>query len=268
MVNLLCHPFLVGEMVPMETGNRKPAKTKSASEDTDALQSKIELRYRHQQYLLACVEKGDKEGALRIFQLTRFNPSDRVPNNPLRAHKNISLSFNTMLRMAAERGKVGPFFLHETSDRYARLIERINNISELEALLTTMIAEYCDLVRKSSTRGTSPPVRKAINHILIHFASPLSLDEIADKVNLNPSHLSRQFRKETGLTVTDYINRKRIDEARILIDQGNRSISDIASAVGFESQTYFTTVFKRMNGQTPSQYIKSPNIDTGWKGRD
>ena len=133
-------------------------------------------------------------------------------------------------------------------------------MAQMDAMATKMISEYCDLVNEFSTNGYSTSIKKAINYINLNFKSPISLTIIADNININPSHLSRQFKKETKTTITEFINKKRIDEAKFLIDQNNYSITEIALMVGFESYTYFGKVFKDVTSLTSREYLNKTAI--------
>ena len=88
---------------------------------------------------------------------------------------------------------------------------------------------------------------------------PLTLKNIAATLNVNPSHLSRKFKSETNMNMMDYINQKRIEEAKLYLERDNISITEIAFLVGFNDLNYFSRVFKKFTSQTPSQYIKSKN---------
>jgi AraC-like DNA-binding protein len=254
MVNLLSKPFISGQIILFE--DIIPKIKSDITVEAVEVQSDIVMRYRLQNELSIAVEKGLKEEALKINNVFKFNPSKRVPNNPLRAFKNLAYTFNTILRMAADKGGVHPVYLHNASDKFATLIEKTSSISELESLQIKMISEYCDLVNKFSTLGYSPKIRKAINYITLNFDSHLSLNDVATNIDVNPSHLSRQFKKETKLTITDFINRKRVEEAKLLISQKSYSITEISLMVGFENHNYFSSVFKKFTSLTPSEYLK------------
>lgn len=73
---------------------------------------------------------------------------------------------------------------------------------------------------------------------------------------MNPSYLSRKFKEETGFTLTDFINKKRIDEAKIFLNKGDISITDIAFMVGFNDINYFSKVFKKWTTLTPTEFKK------------
>jgi YesN/AraC family two-component response regulator len=254
----LSKPFISGQIILFE--NIIPKIKTDITVEADELQSDIVMRYKLQNELSIAVEKGLKEEALKINNVFKFNPSKRVPNNPLRAFKNLAYTYNTILRMAADKGGVHPVYLHNVSDKFATLIEKTSSISELESLQINMISEYCDLVNKFSTLGYSPTIRKAINYITLNFDSHLSLNDVAENIDVNPSHLSRQFKKETKLTITDFINRKRVEEAKLLISQKVYSVTEISLMVGYENHNYFSSVFKKFTSLTPSEYLKNCSI--------
>ena len=94
---------------------------------------------------------------------------------------------------------------------------------------------------------------------LQHFISQnlhtdLSLTSLADSVHLSSSYLSRLFKKETGVTVTDYITAERMEKARQLLEQTDQSIESITQQVGYPTHHYFTKRFKQRYGVTPKEY--------------
>lgn len=255
LVNLAVRPVADANMLLSKNENFITTTKEENEIGKEKFHSGIELRYKTQKELMNAVRKGSKDEALKLFSFFNYNPTHRVPNNPLRARKNLSFSVSAMLRVAAEEGGVSPVYLHNTSDMFASLIEKSSSIADLESTLIKMVSEYCDLVKNHSTSGLSPTISKAVDYINLNFDSQLSLSLIADKININPSHLSRQFKKETNMTITEFINKKRVDEAKILIEQSNNSITEIAMMAGFESHNYFYAVFKQITGLTPKGYL-------------
>ena len=81
-----------------------------------------------------------------------------------------------------------------------------------------MVRKYCLLVKNHSLKGYSLLIRKVITKIDYDLTADLSLKVQAEYLNVNPSYLSTLFKKETGLTLTEYINRKRIDHALLLLN--------------------------------------------------
>lgn len=82
----------------------------------------------------------------------------------------------------------------------------------------------------------------------------ITIKNLAEHVQLNPSYLSRLFKKETGVTVSEYIRQLKIDAAKNMLIYSDFSPSEIASILAFPDQSYFTEVFHKLVGATPRQY--------------
>lgn len=218
----------------------------------------IEIRYELEKDLMKAIEHGDelKLKSIMSEMTSMFDFSDRFPNQPVRAMKNMLIVLNTLLRSAAERGKVHPFFLHHISEKFSKQIERCDSVNSLNSLHDVMHEEYCNLVKVRAISGYSPAVQKVAQHINIHFSKPMNLNQLAEMCLIHPSHLSRQFKKEMGITLTDFQNKMRIDEAKLLLKKSNTSIDWIAGQVGFDDAGYFTRIFNKLEGMTPSKYRK------------
>jgi two-component system, response regulator YesN len=221
----------------------------------------IEMRYENEKELMNAIAKGDKEQVSHLSKVSTdiLDFSNRIPESPIRSAKNITLVLNTLCRIAAERGHLHPVYIHNISEKFAILIERVPNLNQLKNLCTIMINEYCDLVKAFSTKNYSPIVKKAVDYIHFNLEDPLTLNDIAAAINVNPSYLSRKFKEDTKTNIIDYINHKRVDEAKLYLQRGNVSVTEIAFLVGFNDLNYFTRVFKKITTLTPSQYMKEKN---------
>ena len=94
-------------------------------------------------------------------------------------------------------------------------------------------------------------IRKYID---THLAEPIGREEIAEFAHISPNYLSKIFREETGMSLRDYVNQKRIDEAKRLMSVTGMNVTDTALQVGFENVSYFSTVFRKYCGVTPSEW--------------
>ena len=91
-----------------------------------------------------------------------------------------------------------------------------------------------------------------------HFASPVTLEELARIVNLSPDYMCAQFKKEMGLTIMQYLTEIRIGHARHLLTlHPEKKVLEIGKMCGFESPSYFGKIFKKEVGMTPEKYRKS-----------
>lgn len=95
---------------------------------------------------------------------------------------------------------------------------------------------------------------ETVNHLHHHYAEPFNLADFARRAKVSESQLERRFTKLLGCTPSDYVTRIRIDAARELLENTDRTMTDIAQAVGFYDNSHFTHIFKRLRGCTPKQY--------------
>ncbi len=105
---------------------------------------------------------------------------------------------------------------------------------------------------ESSTRGNRALAVK--EYIDIGFREEMSLADLAERFFMSKEYLAFQFKRQFGVTVVRYIHTQRLDEARRMLEEDDRSVSAIASAVGYDHFSYFDKLFKREYGRTPSEY--------------
>jgi len=116
------------------------------------------------------------------------------------------------------------------------------------------------MVRRHSMKDFSPTVQKVISRIDFDLAADLSLKASAQALNVNPSYLSTLFKKETGETLTDFVNRRRMEHAAYLLTSTQLSVSSVALNCGISDDNYFTKLFKRFNGLTPTQFRQDQHL--------
>jgi AraC family transcriptional regulator len=97
-------------------------------------------------------------------------------------------------------------------------------------------------------------VKRAVDYVEAHLGGPVSLGEMAEATGLTRMHFAAQFRIATGFRPHEYLLRKRIERARDMLLSSDASLVAIALSVGFQTQAHFTTVFKRLTGETPHRW--------------
>jgi len=105
----------------------------------------------------------------------------------------------------------------------------------------------------SERLSSHPMVRRARRHIEEHYSSRIALASIAELLNVSPNYLSRLFRQETGLTLTAYVQKVRLEHARRLLGEGRQSISEIAYRVGYQTYRDFYRNFVKYEQSSPRQ---------------
>ncbi len=98
-------------------------------------------------------------------------------------------------------------------------------------------------------------VQEAMDYIGAHYAQPeISVGAVAEALGISEGHLSHTFKRETDSTILNYLTRYRVHKAMELLREGKWKVYEVAERVGYQDVTYFSTMFKRLTGVTPSEY--------------
>ncbi len=214
-------------------------------------------RYQLENELMEAISHGEVHRSEMLFRtFTSIQVSEKRTPDPVRNIKNYAIILNTLFRKAAEMGKVHPIYLDRTSSQLAKQIELCSTIGEITSLATSMVRKYALLVRNHSMSNYSPLIQQAMFLIHQDLTAELSLTFIAGALHVNASYLSSLFKKEHGITLTDYITQNRINHAIFLINSTRLPVSAIAQQCGIPDVQYFSKLFKRQVGLSPLQYRK------------
>jgi len=91
----------------------------------------------------------------------------------------------------------------------------------------------------------------------LNYMKKIALEDVAGSVYLSPAYFSRVFKQETGHNFSSYLNKIRIDESKKLLRNASVNISDVAGMVGYEDQSYYSKVFKKIVGVSPLRFRQS-----------
>lgn len=133
-------------------------------------------------------------------------------------------------------------------------IENSVSLSELkEAVLQSVLSamEILDEKRKNQKKR---PVRAVIQYIEEHYQETLTLEKVAEAVNLNPVYLSNIFRKETNEKFVDYVHKRKIEAAKQMLCSEDTSVVNIAETLGYFDSKYFSKIFRKYVGIKPTDY--------------
>lgn len=214
----------------------------------------LEERYNSENRLIQAVSQGLVHKAeMMVANYSNYGIEDRVAD-PVRNLKNYTIILNTLLRKGAEAGAVHPLHIDSLSTKFAKKIELIHSVQAGFDLHLEMVRKYCLLVKNHSMKGYSLLVRKVLTRIDYDLTADLSLKAQADFLNVTASYLSTLFKKETGMPLTEFVNRKRVEHAVFLLNTTNMQIQMIAQYCGIPDVNYFTKTFKKYTQQTPKEY--------------
>jgi AraC-like DNA-binding protein len=219
----------------------------------------IEELYKKEDELLDAIRNGNTNRALQcVAHYSNYHAPERAAET-LRNGKSYLLTLNTLFRKTVQSSFVHPLHIHSLSSDFARRIEAAVKPSELNYLFDSMIRRYCVLVQEHALGKYSLAVRKALNTIEFNLREPLSLSTLAEQCHIDSTNLAHQFKREVGVTITAYINLRRMELAKSLLGSGLQ-IQEIADQCGFLDVNYFTRLFKRQFGIAPSEYRKKNTL--------
>lgn len=222
--------------------------------DASALMQSIEKRYDTENRLLEAISHGSSHKAELILSNLAASVYEKRSTDSIRNMQNYCIILNTLLRKAVESSTVHPFYIDKISSDFARRIEQVTSAQSGAKLQKDMVHKYCLLVKNHSMKGYSLLIQKVITSVDSDLTADLSLNTLAGNLNVNASYLSTLFKRETGSTLTDYVNEKRIQHGILLLHSTNLQIQTIAAYCGIPDVNYFTKLFKKKLGKTPKEY--------------
>ncbi len=117
-----------------------------------------------------------------------------------------------------------------------------------------LIAIYQNTRKQDPNYATSLKVEKVIQYMHQNINNRVTLTELSEMIHLSPFYLSRSFKDATGYSVIEYFNKIKIDKAKELIIEGDRNVKDVAQELGFTDEFYFSRIFKKIEGVSPSEF--------------
>ena len=243
---------LPDRLLPMNLDSRGMNRTASGSSPVSM--EALENRYADEERLMRAVSAGQADQAAIIYSRFTSRQMERRTTPPLRDMKNYFVVFNTLLRKAAEYGHVHPLYIDQVSSTLAKEIEAAQSPEALSTLGPKMLRHYCRLVQDFSMKGHSHLISKLLILVEADLTADLSLSSLARQLSVNSSYLSALFKKEVGSTLTEYVSKRRINYAMLLLEATSLQIQTIAQQCGIPDVNYFTRTFKKYAGVTPKEY--------------
>ncbi len=141
------------------------------------------------------------------------------------------------------------------SDFYIKKADEAGTAEAVAALHPKMCMDYTKRMRQlRKQKVCSLHIARALDYIYDHLHTKITVPVLAEHVGIHPSYLSRLFKAETGLSITEYIQNKKIDTAKNMLIYSDYSPSQIANVLSFPSQSYFTELFRKKTGLTPTRF--------------
>lgn len=144
---------------------------------------------------------------------------------------------------------------YSLSDLYIQKADSCTKPEEVAALHPVMCLDYAKRMKfLRKNKVTSRHIAACIDYICDNLHTRITIETLASSVGLNSSYLSRLFKKEVGITVSQYIRDKKLETAQNMLIYSNYTPSQISSVLAFPNQSYFTEIFHKKTGMTPLKF--------------
>ena len=224
--------------------------------------SEIYRRYDQEKQFLSMIRNGDTKNILSAFEKLSgpeaLSDFSKETLNYYASGYGLAI-LKALSRKAAEESGLSVITIDEITQKYTQLSSATNNADLQTRYQIDMIVELTKAVHnhKLSLDKYSPSIQKVLEYINLHLGDHISNEELSANANMSISHLAKVFKKETGVTMTEYIALLRCKKAANLLKKTNLPIQEISSYVGYSDNNYFVKVFKKNYDMTPTEFRKA-----------
>lgn len=213
------------------------------------------LPYEQEIRFYRAIQRGDSEAAAALFTplcQEGFGVLSRDPMRNLTYHLIITVAFVT--RYCIEGG-MDAETAYNLSDLYIQRIDAARTPEDIHALHREVVFSFTEGMKALAARPPfSRPVMRCARYIHTHLHQRITTEELCADCGLSRTYLSRLFREEVGVTITQYIQEKKLAEAKRLLENTGLSVSAVANTLAFSSESHFISAFRRQTGWTPKEY--------------
>ena len=219
-----------------------------------------------QQYEL--VQRGDPRAPEVGRRMFEGPTTGSLSDDPVKNYQYLFVASITLACRFCIEGGMPSETAFNLSDIYIRQVDRCRDVPAIFDLRDAMMRDYT--ARMQALRGGEAyarPVLRCMDYIDRHLQQPLTVRRLAGELKLSETYLSSLFKRETGVAVSEYIRRRRVDTARTLLQYTEFSCVEIAEYLCFSSDSHFSRVFRAYTGQTPREYRRA-NTRRHWSGSE
>ncbi len=204
------------------------------------------------------VKNGDVEFVRRNCNENEFSKAAAasvLSDKPLQNMRYHFITTAAMVTRFCVEGGMEHELAYGLSDFYISKMDRMHTEKDIVTLHHTMVMDYTEKMHDLKKRpDLSKVIKVSIDYIFLHLHNRITLEELAENAGVSAGYLSRLFKKELDISVSDYICSQKLESAKNLLKYSNLSIVEIAEYLSFASQSYFIQVFRKKTGMTPKKY--------------
>lgn len=187
-----------------------------------------------------------------------------LSQNPLRNLRYHFIISTAMITRYCIHAGLDQTLAYSLSDFYIQKMDKCKTIEEIDELHNTMRVEMSKKMREIHKKNVvSRPIVLCIDYIYSHIHYKITVKELANYLSLSESYLSRLFKHEIGIPISQYIVNLKIEKAQNLLQYSDYSVTDISNYLAFSSESHFIKTFGQVVGTTPHKY-RMKNFRSSW----
>jgi AraC-like DNA-binding protein len=256
---IMLHYCVTGEKVEVSSLNYQHSSEESPSPSRiiEATQHREQSNsWLSEQTMLKLVREGNLHYKSVLAQSKRLVSIGQMSKgDPLRQAKNSVIIFTSLCARAAIQGGMAPENAYTLANYYIQSVESCPMISDITLISAAMFDDYIKRVHKCKTaQHLSHAVQECCEYIETHLEEEIDAAMLATRSGYAEYYLTKKFKKETGVSMSDYMKREKIEHAKNLLLYTEKNILEISELLHFCSPSYFSETFKQFAGVTPTQY--------------
>lgn len=165
--------------------------------------------------------------------------------------RNVSMEMLVLMHTTAYRQGI-----HDglETDSYLDEVKELDSISKLESYCLLKAKIITDNMRKIKESNLSQVIQNAKDYIDAHYMEELGLKDVSEAVSISPQYFSKIFKADLGVNFIDYLTKVRMEKAKELLKTNNLSVKEISFEIGYNDPNYFSRLFKKVVGVSPTEY--------------
>lgn len=222
--------------------------------DGKAIEKKIYLTKEREQKFKEAIDAQNNEAAKRMIQIIFDDLSNHsVSVNQFKEwHELISILSGSIKNIGGNINE-----LKMNSLNIYDYFNECKNLYEMKERFFALLDRYFNYIEEYRLKRYGIEIGKTIQYLHLHYRDAIKLNEVAQYIGINDSYLCKLFKKEMGKNFTNYLNEIRIQKAKELLLESNEPIYAIAELVGYNSESYFSRTFKKLENMSPKAYRRS-----------
>lgn len=206
--------------------------------------------------IIQAIVNNNKEEFNWLFNKVNTTYFARLHSDRLISLKYKYIALVTILTRVSINNGVDIKKAYGLSDSLIQMLESVYSLQDCIVYLKESCLQFMELINISKYEAENELIRSAKEYIITHINQKITVEQLAEYLEVSVSYVSAEFKKHIGVTIHTYILKNKIEEARRLLIETDIEISTIAQTYSFSDQSHFNRVFKQVENITPKEYRK------------